>query len=413
MSADPGRPIKILYINHYGTFGGFQRSILELISAFPKGAVLPHFLTPRGTGADYFKKLDIPVTIVPGGMSKFDNTEISHYRGFRWLILTREICYAFPTIWTMWKFRKKAREFDIVHINEFTCILPMILAKKMYKKPVIMHARSVFYDNPRSSISRKIVGLIEKYTDKVIAIDETVAASVPIPARLVVVHNSFAVKSGLTSTANTFAEKLANIPKRRLNVGFIGAIHTNKGIVELIAAIKMCSEEGLDVSFLIAGTGNTPRRFLISNILNLLKLNQDKNQMLVDFISEYKLEEYVHPLGFSTNANDFFRYIDVICFPSHFNALGRPVFEAAFFHKPSIVAIRDPFPDTFVEGKTGLIVEARNPASIYQAIKKLYDDPASINSMGEAAYKLAVANFTPETNSLKVLDIYRSLIKEG
>ncbi|MBA4166719.1 MAG: glycosyltransferase family 4 protein [Chitinophagaceae bacterium] len=410
MSADPLKRLKILYINHYGTFGGFQRSILELISAFPQGMVLPHFITPRGTGADYFKKLNIPVTIVPGGLSKFDNTQLSYYRGFRWLILFRELCYAFPTIYTMWKFKRNARDFDIVHVNEFTCILPIILAKKMYKKPVVMHARSVFYDNPQSSISRKIVRLIEKYTDKIIAIDETVASSIPIPSKLVVVHNSFAVKSELTSTANTFAERLATIPRHRLNIGFIGAIHTNKGIVELMHAMKMCRDNNLDVSLLVAGTGNTPRRFLVTNILNLLKLNQDKNQILSDFIAQHKLEAYIHPLGFSTNANDFFRYIDVICFPSHFNALGRPVFEAAFFHKPSIVAIRDPFPDTFVEGKTGLMVEQGNPASIYNAIKKLYDDPGSINAMGEQAYDLAVKNFTPETNSYKVLDIYRSLI---
>jgi glycosyltransferase involved in cell wall biosynthesis len=412
MSRDQARPVKVLYINHYGTFGGFQRSVLELILGFPKGTVLPHFIAPRGTGSDYFKKLNIPLTVVPGGVSKFDHTRLSYYRGFRWLILIREIAYAFPTIYTMWRFRKEARSFDIVHVNEITSILPMILAKKLYKKPVVLHARSVFYNNPGNRITRMLLGIMNKYADRIIPIDETVAASIPLPLKSTVIHNSFAFKSGLTNTVDTFAAKLAGIPRRKLNIGFIGAIHTNKGIIELLDAMKMCRDNGLDVSLLVAGTGNTPKRMLVKNLTNMLGLNQDKNKILQEFIIDHKFQEYIHPLGFSTNTNVFFEYIDLICFPSHFRALGRPVFEAAFFSKPSIVAIKNPYPDTFIEGKTGLTVEERNAGSIYDAIKVFYDNPNLIQEMGKQANELANKNFNNETNSLKMLEVYKSLIVE-
>jgi len=210
---------------------------------------------------------------------------------------------------------------------------------------------------------------------------------------------------------DVFAKELTSIPRRRINIGFIGAIHPNKGIFELLEAVKICREHQLDVGLVIAGDGNSGKKTFLDKFLKVIGISQDRNAELYGFIHSNQLSDYIHTLGFSTNTCSFFKYIDIICFPSYYNALGRPVFEAAFFRKPGIVAIKNPFPDTFIEGKTGLIVEEKNPTSIFNAIRTFYVQSELIGKMGDEAYQLATKNFDIEKNAKKLLDIYIKLLQ--
>jgi glycosyltransferase involved in cell wall biosynthesis len=310
-----------------------------------------------------------------------------------------------------WSFRKKAREFDLVHINESTCLVPLILARKWFRKPVVLHARAVLNNNPGKWQTRLVKNVFEKYASKIIAIDETIAASLPVENNVHVVHNSFSIDSLFNKEFEGFSERLSQIPKRKLNIGYIGAIHTNKGVFDLLEAIKLCHEDDLDVSLVIAGNGNRGKRTLFHSFLSRLGINQDKNEEMNKFIADNKLEHYIHALGFSANTKGFYEYIDVICFPTYYNSVGRPVFEAAFFGKPSIVAIADPYTDTFLDGETGLKVNQKSPRDLYQAIKVYYDDPQTLKLMGDKSKDLAYRNFDLGKNVSKVYDIYSSLLK--
>lgn len=102
--------------------------------------------------------------------------------------------------------------------------------------------------------------------------------------------------------------------------------------------------------------------------------------------------------------------IDVLCFPSHLDAPGRPVFEAAFSGVPSIVAAKRPHPDTLVPGETGLCVPARDALALAVAIERLYSDRSLLARMGEAARALAQKNFDIRTNAADMIMLYRQLV---
>ena len=74
--------------------------------------------------------------------------------------------------------------------------------------------------------------------------------------------------------------------------------------------------------------------------------------------------------------------MDVLCFPSHLNAAGRPVFEAAFFRKPCILAIENPQSDTMIDYVTGICIPEKEPLELFNAIKYFCDHPAEITRMG-------------------------------
>lgn len=404
------KPLSVLYINHYGVLGGAQRSLLELIMSFPENEVKPHVLTPPGKMEEYLKKTGIGYSVVRGGISKFDHTRLGYYRGLRWMILAREFVYLFPTAIALYRLRKHAANFDLIHINEITCLVPAWLVKKWYKKPVVMHARVVLNTTNGKRRRRFVHAVLNNNCDHIIAIDQHVAHSLALKNKLSIVHNSFSPFGALSKGRDSINAALGALPKRRLNVGFIGAIHRNKGIFDLAKAAKHCKQHGLDVNFVIIGNAEQKNSGWLKNFLVNAGISQDQNSALRQYIRKNDLDEHMHLLGITANTADFFRYVDVICFPSHYGALGRPVFEAAYFRRPSIVALDETFDDTFIEGETGLRFKPRDADALFEAIRFFYEHSQSLEEMGEKAYHLAHRNFDGATNAARVLSIYRSLI---
>ncbi|WP_083780503.1 glycosyltransferase [Nitrobacter sp. Nb-311A] len=101
-------------------------------------------------------------------------------------------------------------------------------------------------------------------------------------------------------------------------------------------------------------TGND--RSLRAKVLGSLGLAQNVGSDVVSKISEYGIGARFHLLGPTRDISAAYSAFDVLAFPSHLKAAGRPVFEAAFAGRPSIVAVENPKPDTLVHGETGLSI---------------------------------------------------------
>jgi glycosyltransferase involved in cell wall biosynthesis len=99
--------------------------------------------------------------------------------------------------------------------------------------------------------------------------------------------------------------------------------------------------------------------------------------------------------------------MDVLVFPTFLDAPGRPVFEAAFFGIPSIVAVREPHADTLIDGETGIAIDRPDPRLLADAILHYATDRGEIARMGANARTLAERNFSPRANALDLLDVYR------
>src|SRR2546430_826447 len=99
-------PIRVLFIHHYGAFSGASRSLLELISGFPPGAIDACVLTPRGRTHELLAERGIKC-IPCSSMALFDNTRYGHYRGLRWFILLREIARLPLTLRSLWRVQRE------------------------------------------------------------------------------------------------------------------------------------------------------------------------------------------------------------------------------------------------------------------------------------------------------------------
>lgn len=400
--------MKVLYIHLTGAFGGSSRSLCEAVRNLPED-VQPHFLTQRGTVEQYFSKLGKVMAV--RGLSQLDNTQYSHYRGLRWLVALREIAFLPATFRAIREAQRAWPEIDLIHVNEFTGLLPMLLAKKAYDVPVVVHVRSVSRLDRKAWRSRLVEKLLRRGASAVVAIDETVRQSLSSDLPVEVIHNGFTPRQVGEPEANLI-QTVDNLRPGALRIGFIGNLLKVKGIEDLVEAARIVKGHNANIEYIIIGDDARSSRSLRARILQQLGLNQNVKQRVETMIADYGLSKNFHMAGFVSDIAQAYQHIDVLCFPSHFDAPGRPVFEAAFFGVPSIVAVTKPTADTLVPGVTGLAIRPKHPEELAQAILACASNMENVRSMGAAAKAMAERNFNPATNAGKLHQVYLRVLSE-
>jgi glycosyltransferase involved in cell wall biosynthesis len=400
--------MKVLYIDGVGPFGGASRSLYEAVRAVKNEGVEVYFVTAQGSVVPYYSELanDIVTAL---GLTRFDNTQYSYYRGLRWIVVLRELVHLPSTLLALARAKLRWKDIDLIHVNEITEVLPMLLARWLFKVPVVVHVRSVARRDTDSSRCRWINGVLRNKVNAVVAIDESVRASLPADLSVDVIHNSFTPKYAANPDQEFFSQ-LSRLDGSSLKVGFVGNLLLAKGLFDLLDAAKIVCDQGHNVEFLIVGDVARKDKGVKAWILNKLGLAQDIKSELLNKIRQYGLSDKFHLLGATHDIQRAYEHFDVLCFPSHFDAPGRPIFEAAFSGVPSIAAINQPKPDTLIDRRTGLAVPPKNPEKLAEAILYFVSNPEETKRMGENAKALAKENFTPSTNAEKLLMIYRRVL---
>ena len=385
--------LRVLYVHHVGVFGGASRSLLELIHSFPRNAVKPHLIAPPGAVARLARGAGIAV-IESAGIAQFDQTRI-------WLLLTREIAYLLPTLIALVRAKRCWPVIDLVHINDATLVPVIILAPLLFRCPMVLHVRAV--QHPGFWLLRsRLLHRILRRVNAVVAIDKTVRRSLPQDIPCEVIHN------GLNATVS---ERTPRAPSSPLRIGMVGNLLPMKGVSEFIDAIRLCKARGLNVKFVIYGGNTRKLSGLVGWLLKAMGFARDMEREVREAVERDRLESMVELPGFNHDLDLIYRSIDVLCFPSQLDAPGRPVFEAAFWGVPSIVAIKHPQPDSLVPGETGIAIDAGSSTAIADAIEFFCRTPSNIERMGDNARRLAEKYYNSRNNAAQIWQLYRRILK--
>jgi glycosyltransferase involved in cell wall biosynthesis len=403
--------MKVLYLDSDGPLGGASRSLFEVVRPLSVGAVDPYFVAVQGTALDFYSQIAKDV-VVTRGLTKFDNTRYSYYRGVRWLILIREVFYFPFTVSALLRARMRWKAVDIIHINEVLCIIPGLIARWLFGVALVVHVRSPTRMDDNSIRCRWLFERLRKNAAAIIAINETTRATLPASLNVDVIQNSFTPKK-LAEPDQAMQARLDALRPTSLKVGFVGNLHHSKGLFDLLAAAKLVRAAGHDVEYVIVGGVTVIDRGPKARLLAAAGLAQNVQEDLAVRVREEGLSDIFHLLGPTIDIQRVYERIDVIAFPSHFDAPGRPVFEAAFSSVPSIVAVENPFPDTLVDGETGLAIPGRNPPKLAAAIIHFAEHPEEVRRMGANARELAEKNFNPESNARKLLAVYTRVVQDN
>jgi glycosyltransferase involved in cell wall biosynthesis len=398
--------MNVLYLDGVGPFGGASRSLFEAVRALRAKGVRPYFVVANGTALDFYSQVAEGL-IVTHGLTRFDNTQYSHYRGVRWVVLLREFFHLPFTLFAIRKaLRKWKGQIDVIHVNEVTEIIPGLIAKRLFRVPMVVHVRSPQWAKQNSLRSRWVNGVLRRSANAIIAINETTRATMPVELNVEVIQNSFTPEKS-PDPDQSVLYKLGQLRDSSLKIGFVGNVQASKGILELVEAARLLKEQDADVEFVIVGGITRVDKGFTGWALSKAGLVQDVVEELQRRIKQYGLEQSFHLFGSTSDIQRVYERLDVITFPSHFDAPGRPVFEAAFSAVPSIVCVRKPLSDTLVHNVTGLAIPARDPFALSEAVRYFEINRDEVKRMGRAAQKLAVDSFDSARNASLLFDVYK------
>lgn len=389
--------MNILFVHPSGAFGGASKSLIELYKALSQYSIDGTVLCPFGSAGKAFHDVGLKLVQIKG-LAQWDNTRYGFYRGFRWLILLREL-FLFPGTWFALRKVLLSNNFEIVHLNEVTLLPWARIIRRYTQVPIILHVRSLQRGNVNDKRTRWFNELLVRDVDEIIAIDETVRRTLPPHINVKVIHNGISVN---TTKIKDHHEVL--------RVGIVGGLLRLKGVYEFIDAARiLINDRKINIKFIISGENPRSLTGLKGILLKRLNMAHDVRKDIEVFVRDNELEDKIHLSGFVKNVNEVYEKLDLLCFPSHLDAAGRPVFEAAFHGVPSIVAVRNPPPDTIVNGETGICIDHSDSTLLANAIEKLHLDRSELLRLGENARRLALTNFDINKNALKVLKIYQNL----
>ena len=173
---------------------------------------------------------------------------------------------------------------------------------------------------------------------------------------------------------------------------FVGRVTPEKGVLELAQAIRILKQHGVNlyVAFVGPDEGN------MSAAITLASGGDSQRIIMTDF---------------SATPESFMSAADFLVLPSYREGFGSTIIEAAACGIPAIGSRIYGIIDAIEEGKTGLLVEPRNPEQLAEAMRKLVIDRQYGSKLGIAARMRVLANFRSENLTEALVNYYDRLLR--
>lgn len=183
----------------------------------------------------------------------------------------------------------------------------------------------------------------------------------------------------------------SSIPNKPFIVGYAGRIIENKGIFELLDAIRMIHTNMDDIRLVICGDGKPA---------DIERMNQ--------YINQHQMSEYVQYVGFQKDMNQWYRSIHCLVAPSKVKeAFGLVLCEAMYCKVSVITSTSGAQAEIIENGKSGILIDTVNSESIVKAIKELIKNDVLRASIIEQGYTRVESTFT----TAKMVDSIDKIIR--
>jgi glycosyltransferase involved in cell wall biosynthesis len=314
------------------------------------------------------------------------------------LMLIRSIKFILIQLRFSFNLIKISKNIDIVILFGATKLLPMLSAKVMRKRTIVIAGGSAsksakkIYNERLFGSSRfafpHILGTLEKITlslsDRIAVESESAIEFLGLERY----RDKISIISNMYLDLNKYKID-KNLKERKCLIGFISRLSEGKGIMNFVDAIPSMLKECEDVEFLIGGDG--PLLGEIKKELNNNKL-YDKVE-LAGWIPHNKLPEYLNELK-------------LLVFPSYSEGLPNMVSESMACGAIVLATPVGGVPDLIKDGETGFIMESNSPDCIAKNVMKVLNYP-DLDIIIDNARKLIEEEYTYEV----AVERYRKILE--
>lgn len=190
--------------------------------------------------------------------------------------------------------------------------------------------------------------------------------------------------------------------KNTLTISYLSNLSKSKGVLDTIKAAKIVVDKYPNVRFKFAGPWAIQEK--------------ETKKCAFKFIRENHFEDKIEFVGrvLSDRKEKFLVDTDIFIFPSWYKYEGHPIviIEAMAAGCP-VISTKDvgAIHETVVDGKTGILVEKKNPKAIAEAVMKLIENPELRIKMGRAGRKRYEQYYTQEKNIENMIRVFEQTLK--
>lgn len=168
-----------------------------------------------------------------------------------------------------------------------------------------------------------------------------------------------------------------------LRLGFIGGLHSYKGLDDLAVALD---ESTVDWNLVVAGNG--PEQARLEQLFGARAA----------FLGPVPYEQIPA----------LYHELDVFVLPSHTEGLPRVILEAQATATPTVATRVGGIPEVIEDGETGLLCDPRQPKSLRRVIEQLAKDEAERKRLGDNGRNFVAESFSWE----RMYDRYEAYLSE-
>ena len=228
----------------------------------------------------------------------------------------------------------------------------------------------------------RVVTVCRPFADKI--------ASFGVPReRITILHN--AVKSFVAPPAEEVERVRRELRIRDEAVILsVGRLSYEKGHADLIRAAALLAKMDGAPPFRVVIVGDGP-----------------EGDALARLTAELGLTDRVSLAGFQRNTRPYYALATLVAVPSHSEGSPNVVLEAMAAGLPIAACRVGGVPEILDDGVTGLMVEAKSPEAMAQALLRLLGDAGLRSRLGSAARGRALTAHTPEAYRRALVEFYR------
>ena len=183
------------------------------------------------------------------------------------------------------------------------------------------------------------------------------------------------IYNGIDASEYIVEKNLSKNRGGKFQIGFIGRLSIEKGVIYLIEALSQLTE--IDYECVIIGEG--PLRYVLE-----------------EKVLSKGLKSRIKFLGFQKNVTPFFAQMDVFILPSLNEVLPITIIEAFALKVVTIAAEVGGVPDLITHGKTGMLYPTRDIEKLSENIKWVYKNNSESQKMVENAYAKFIQSFSSD-----------------
>lgn len=376
--------MRVLYVSHFGSLGGAERSLLELMDAVRMLGVDPVLLCPSGPLSGAAASAGIPV-------ANWDARPVTRSRGLNcWKIVLPQL----PLGWR--ELDRTVRRFQphFLHANSAQAMLWIGPVASWRNCPVVWHWRD-FYGG------RGIARLMAGRADAIVTISEatlTFAQKVlgASSRRITLVRNGVADLPPRDADHVATLRRSLDVPRSGRLVVMAGQSVPRKGHAVLLKALALLTRNRPDL-----------HAWLLCPELdqNAAAYTRQLRRLAVDIECgpRVRITEGVEQIAPALYA------ADVVAVPSLGEPFGRIAVEAMLAKRPVIASSVDGLKEIVTEDETGLLVPPGDSTSLAAGIARILDDSASWVSRAAAARSKALQLFSISRVAAELVPVYRAI----